>query len=204
MKRHRAISIATLIAISVAAGATAVALGGSDRARSTGSSARALAQMSNVGKQAVLGKRAQVQLAKSNLDGTVALLGSDGGRAFYRIDNTSNGTCFGVGPAAATASFGVISCPSGAFPTADKPVLDFSIIDIVRGSDQVRVWRAEGMAADGVATVGFVDTNGKTIATHPVVHNLYHFATPPSNTIGGLVAFDSNGTKIYSESYARG
>lgn len=201
MKRRKGFVAVTLVAIAAAV-AAAVALGGS----SAGSTKdRALSRVSNVGSRIGVTKRTRVQFQKSGLGGTVYNLGTEGDRTFYRFDDTAHGTCYGVGPAAASGGgLGVISCSTAAFPSADQPVIDLSIVEIVRGSDDVHVWRAEGLAADGVATIGFVDASGAVIAKHHVVKNLFHFPNAPSGAVAGLVGLDKSGATVFSLSYARG
>ena len=60
----------------------------------------------------------------------------------------------------------------------------------------------EGVAADGVARVGAVDTSGTIVAEAPVEDNVYKFTTTPTNALTGLAALDATGRVVYRLSWS--
>lgn len=129
----------------------------------------------------------------------VAALGTRGGRAYYRIKNTSGPDCYAVGPAAMNTDYrlGQIECAPD-FPSAARPILDFTVVmGGLRPDQPAHVFRSEGIAADGVADVGVLTPDGQLVDVHPVVNNIYSIVTPTSRDVSELVARDANGTVIY-------
>jgi hypothetical protein len=129
----------------------------------------------------------------------VSALGTRNGRIYYRIKNTSGPDCYAVGPAAMNTDYrlGQIECAPD-FPSAARPLLDFTIVDGGLKPDQpAHIYRSEGIAADGVADVGFLTPNGDLVDVHPVVHNIYSIVTPTSRDVSTLVGRDANGTVLY-------
>lgn len=125
--------------------------------------------------------------------GAVSLLSTSGQRSYYRIADSSGPTCYGVGYASTNNDLGQIEC-SPDFPSPERPVLDFTVM---HGN---QVWRSEGFASDDVATVSFIDGSGQLIDVTPVVHNVYYVTAPPSEFVKTIVARDSSGTVLWSES----
>jgi hypothetical protein len=126
----------------------------------------------------------------------VSLLAVRGGRAYYKVD--ANGTCFGAGPAADVGQLGSVDCPRGPFPTADRPVLDFSIYEVTdRGGRDFSLFRAEGFAADGVGSVAFLRPNGNVAFTVPVHENVFATTGVPKGPINGLAALDGSGKEVW-------
>jgi len=134
----------------------------------------------------------------------VSLIGTRGGQAYYRIENSSGGACYAVGPVHATQyRLGQILC-SDDFPSASKPVLDFTVVhggsaDVTRD----RVWRSEGIAADGVASIAFRTPEGRTVGATPVIDNIYSVRSVPTERVTTLVAKDASGSVIHSARIAR-
>jgi hypothetical protein len=131
---------------------------------------------------------------------SASLLGVLGGRAVYEIANASGPDCYGVGPVpAAGYTLGQVGCvPS--FPSAGSPLVDFSVVNGgVNASSPAHVVRAEGVAADGVAAVGFRTADGRLVGVTPVVHNIYRSTAPPPDVVEQLVALDGSNNVIWSE-----
>jgi hypothetical protein len=136
--------------------------------------------------------------------GRLSLLTSENGRNYYRIDDTSRGTCYGSGPAGVPAELGIETCAlSPPFPSAKRPVLDFSVVEPVVGGNLARIVRVEGVAADGVKSVAWFDASGTTIARVPVAKNVYSLTKPPTDAIAGFSAFDASGAVVYRFSYLK-
>lgn len=120
-------------------------------------------------------------------------------RAIYRIGSD----CFGVGSLSASGDrFGAVRCTDD-FPSAGRPVVTFAVIHGQRDEDfkvvEQSVWRSEGVAADGVASVGFRTIDGAIVGEVSVSHNVYRHSTIPEGELVELVAFDSSGDVVYSE-----
>jgi hypothetical protein len=130
----------------------------------------------------------------------ILIMGRRDGRAFYRI----GAECFATGPALPTTySFSQIGCSPG-FPTAARPILDFTVFHAPGAGDKGRprtlsVYRSEGFAADGVARVAFIDGTGAVVAETAVVDNTYSFDPPPSGENLRIAAFSTSGERIFEQ-----
>jgi hypothetical protein len=124
---------------------------------------------------------------------TLQLLDERDGISFYAARRADGTFCFAVD---STAGKGVgcdLGSPSGAvFPSPQRPIVDFS-----RFSHGARL---AGFAADGIASVALVDASGATIASAPVVNNVYAVANPPAGA-AGVEARDTHGTVVYGRSF---
>jgi hypothetical protein len=143
-------------------------------------------------KKVALRSKAQRWLARAGYE-EVHLLGVRGDRAFYRVIRTDGRTCFGVGFRSDVGNPGQITC------FVETPaVMDFSVVEIVRGSTIPRYLRMEGIAADGIAKVRAKDETNRVIAEAPVAGNLYQFKLNPSGVIR-VVGVDTSGREIDTE-----
>jgi hypothetical protein len=127
----------------------------------------------------------------------VALLGTVGGRSFYRVGASAH-PCYGAGRAGAAWPLGVIMCRNAPpyFPSPEMPVLDLSVVGMDRGDAEMHYIRVQGLAADGVASIGVVDRDGATVARLPVRGNVYGAESLPTATGVRLVALDGNGHPV--------
>ena len=124
---------------------------------------------------------------------TMQLLARRDGVSFYGARRSDGTFCFAVESSARRGVGCDNGSPSGAaFPSAERPIIDFS-----RFSDGARL---VGFAADGVATVALVDASGATIATAPVSDNVYANVNPPAGA-AGVVALDAEATVVYRRSF---
>jgi hypothetical protein len=152
-----------------------------------------LSRLSNHGRAVAA---AQTGFARRAEVRAVSLLAVRDGRAYYKVD--ANGTCFGAGPAAVVGELGSVDCPRGPFPTADRPVLDFSIYEVTdRGSRELTLFRAEGFAADSISAVAFLRPNGQVAFTVPVHGNVFATTAVPRGPIKGLAALDGSGKEVW-------
>jgi hypothetical protein len=117
------------------------------------------------------------------------LLTERDGVKFYAARRANGAFCFAIDLDGRKA----VGCNvTPAFPSPQRPIVDFS-----RFSKGARI---VGFAADGVSTIALVDASGATIATAPVVDNVY----AASNTTPGAVgveALDSQGAVVYKRSF---
>jgi hypothetical protein len=126
-----------------------------------------------------------------------SLLAVRGVRAYYHLDS-KDGPCIASGPADAPGELGTVQCPHGPFPSADRPVVDLSVYESSsREKKELSLYRAAGVAADGVATVEFVRPNGSVALTLPVSGNVFAAVSVPPGPIAGLVARNAAGKQLW-------
>lgn len=127
----------------------------------------------------------------------LTLLGTVGGRSLYRVGDSAH-PCFGAGDAGAAWPLGVIFCRIAPpyFPSREMPLFDFSTVGMDRGEAEMHYIRVEGVAADGVASVGLLDHNGATVERLPVRGNVYGAESLPMRTGVQLVALDARGNVL--------
>jgi hypothetical protein len=117
------------------------------------------------------------------------LLTERDGVRFYAARRENGAFCFAVDLDGRRA----VGCSvTPAFPSPQRPIVDFS-----RFSKGARI---VGFAADGVSTIGLVDASGATIATAPVIDNVYA-ATNTTPGAVGVEALDSQGAVVYTRAF---
>lgn len=138
----------------------------------------------------------QAILSRIGATGAITKVGSLGGTAFYSIAGSDGGHCYAVG----SDTVGGLS--GGCMPAqASVPaVVDLSNIVMNPADGSWKLDTLEGIAADGIAQVGFADASG-ALHTTPVVGNVYRLAWQalsggPSSQIVGL---DANGNRVFTE-----
>jgi hypothetical protein len=187
MTRGRLIPVAVVTAVAAAV-AVAVAT------RSGASEHGVLSRLSNEGRSV---KLRHDPLAQQVGVQVLALLAVRGNRAVYRLE-TRRGTCIGSGPASDVGQIGAVDCPDGPFPTAERPVLDLSVYESTsRSRREVSLYRAEGVVADGVATIAFLRPNGSVALKVPVSRNVFESSARPEGQIARIAAFDSDGKELW-------
>lgn len=154
-----------------------------------------LNNVSNRGQLADLLPADQQALQRVNQPGAeVTLLAVRGERAFYRIGSE----CYGVGPVKPTRyRLGSVKC-APTFPSDGNPVLEFTVFHGDPRAPELTVYRSEGVAADGVAAVGFMTTGGQIVGRTPVIDNVFLVPSSLAGEFRGFVAFDLAGTVISS------
>ncbi|HSP70757.1 MAG TPA: hypothetical protein VLN26_00205 [Gaiellaceae bacterium] len=154
----------------------------------------------------VVGADGALESAMSDLHfpSQVAELGERAGFHFYVTRNAGGDFCFAISAAGAADAEHpkVIGCGGeGTFPSAKVPVLDFSTGlpngGLDRHLSRSPVPRLLGFATDDVATVAVLDASGDTIASTPVVGNLYAETGLPQVPASALVALDSSGNELF-------
>lgn len=139
-------------------------------------------------------------LGELGATGTITKVGSLGGVAFYTVDTAGGGRCYGFG----SDSNGGLSLGCATSPDLQQPISDMSIVALdPNDADHRFELRAfQGIAADGIASVGVVDRNGQLYST-PVVSNVYRMASADVSRIqpAAFAAFDASGKRVYTESF---
>ncbi len=116
---------------------------------------------------------------------TMQSLGTLNGVAFYAARNAAGDFCLAIDHVDQTYYKGVF-CDLNAdnFPSADVKAVTFPRT-------------LEGVAADGVAKVSFVDANGTVLDSAPVVGNLFESdVTLPQGAAAFLETFDAQGSVL--------
>jgi hypothetical protein len=137
------------------------------------------------------------------------------GQSFYVLQRTSGATCYATGQTGGLALtpadpayrndgfrngslFSQVACPgapTSEFPSQQQPILDLSVLHGQPGY----VSELEGFAADPVAKVGVIGTDGQLYDVTSVENNVYEASNLPTVDAKELVAFDSTGKQVYSE-----
>jgi hypothetical protein len=184
----------TKLTLAVAALLVAVAAGSVVATRTHASERAPLSRISNEGNR-VFVQRGSVWSSFGLR--SASLLAVRGARAVYRLES-KGGPCVGAGPAQEPGKLGTIDCPRGPFPTSQRPVLDLSVYEgASHDSHDVSLYRAEGVAADGVVSIAFLRPNGTVALKVPVSANVYEAGATPSGPIAGLVAYDASGKELW-------
>ena len=76
------------------------------------------------------------------------------------------------------------------------PLFDFSVVGMDRSDAEMHFIRVEGVAAEGVASVGLLDHNGETVDRLSVHGNVYGAESLPTRTGVRLVALDASGNVL--------
>jgi hypothetical protein len=136
----------------------------------------------------------QAMLARIGATGAITKVGSVGGTAFYSI--AGGGSCFAFG----SETHGGLSGGCMAAGATIPAVLDMSGIVMNPADGSWKLETLQGIAADDIASIGFVDGNG-VVHTTPVVANVYRLSG--QSLVGGpaseLVGLDANGKRVFSE-----
>jgi hypothetical protein len=122
-------------------------------------------------------------------------LGERAGISFYASRRADGALCVAVDSSGGSG----VGC-TDRFPSPGLPVLDFSHFRAARTGV---VDRLAGFAADGVASVAVVDDAGTTIASAPVVDNLYAAVDLPQVPAAAVVARDSAGNELHRDPVRR-
>lgn len=136
-------------------------------------------------------------LGRIGATGAITKIGALGGTAFYSIVGGDGGHCYAFGSDVSGGLSGGCMPADAAVPA----VVDMSGIVMNPADGSWTLSNLQGIAADGIAAVGFVDASG-VLHTTAVVGNVYHlegqsFAGGPSSE---LVGIDASGKRIFTES----
>jgi hypothetical protein len=132
---------------------------------------------------------------------SIRQIATRGERVYYVLETVSGKRCFALGYVGQENLFGSAAClgTSSAFPSPSEPMLDWSVFHTRPGDGASHVWRLEGFAADGVASVGVITVDGDLEAVTPVQDNVYMANRDlPIQPIREIVAFAANGDRLYS------
>ena len=116
---------------------------------------------------------------------TMQLLGTVNGVRIYAARNAAGEICLAIDHVAATYEKGVLcDLNDPGFPSSGRRVLTFP-------------GQLQGIAADGVATVQFVDADGNVLDSTPVTDNLFASGTRIGMDVAAYVeALDASGAVL--------
>lgn len=136
-----------------------------------------------------------MMLAQIGATGAISLVGSIGDTAFYSIAGSDQGHCYAFG----SVSSGGLS--GGCMPAgAEVPaVIDMSSLVMNPADGSWKLDTLQGIAADGIASVGFVDASGY-LHTAPVTGNVYRLGGQAltGGPASELVGLDSSGNRVFT------
>jgi hypothetical protein len=139
-------------------------------------------------------------MAELGFPSALQQIASRDGINFYAARRADGHVCVALDAAPGSPDHKAVACDLGnpslpgspAFPSPERPILDFS-----RFSNGARL---AGFAADGISTVNLLDAAGTVIASATVSDNVYADATPPAGGVA-VEALASDGTVVYKRSF---
>src|SRR5204863_9910928 len=140
-----------------------------------------------------LARSMRLELEHAGIAPRARLLAVRGRKTFVRLGGPGNDHCYAVKKGSA-AQFGV-TCWND-FPSAAHPILDLSTFGADAGGP-VHVLDAQGITADGVASIVFTDGGGAVVARAPVTANVYASAGVPASAVR-IVALDAEGRMLFA------
>ena len=196
ISRPRTLFVVSLVIVAVA-GIGSYAAGGTP-----GPSPESIASLSRVsakGEPVVLPMdRRRADLERAGY-GAVEKIGSIGERNVLRINRADHAPCYGSGRKGAAWPIGRYVCHNGPspFPSAQNPVLDFSLASVVPGDKHAHYEQVSGIAADGVEAINVLDAAGTLLVRLPVLNNIYGAsATTLGQDAAQLQAVDATGAVV--------
>lgn len=137
----------------------------------------------------------QAMLTQIGATGSISLVGSVGDTAFYSIAGSDQGHCYAFGSASSGGLSGGCMPPDAEVPA----VIDMSSVVMNPTDGSWKLDTLQGIATDGIASVGFVDASGD-LHTTPVTGNVYRLdgqalTGGPSSE---LVGVDSSGNRVFT------
>lgn len=149
------------------------------------------------------GRNDQALLTSLGADVQSTLIGALRGTAFYEFGARDGGVCWAFGSAVKGGLD--VACSHGPSPLS-QPLVDMSIVafDPASGATGgIHLVSLQGVAADGVAAVGVVTSDGASRTT-PAINNVYRMpdADIPSGAVTALVALDASGATVWADPIA--
>jgi hypothetical protein len=198
------VTVSTVTVLAIASIALATGGGG---AGSTGPSR--LAQMSATGHSLSFHRLTQRDVkvlrrsGAKTATGGISEVAARSGFAFYTVPSVSGGTCYAFGRPKTSVAIDFIACPetsaSFPFPSNSAPIFDMSLFAIDPDMQTATAGLLAGFAADGVAKVAAMGTDGRVLATAAVQNNVYVLLHPTDAVVSAIAAFDALGSDVYEK-----
>jgi hypothetical protein len=125
-------------------------------------------------------------------------LGESHGLVFYVFDFQDGHHCYDALRAdTGRIVGGTVACPrqADAFPSPDHPIEDLSLVGANSGQP-IHTINLIGIAADGVAEVGVLGSDGHVYGKTTVSENMYVSDDLPAQADGPTIAYDANGNTV--------
>jgi len=121
------------------------------------------------------------------------------GVSFYVLGRRNGRRCYAVGPDRPGNLFGEVSCggPADVFPAPQQPVFDLSIDGANAPNEPMHAIQLRGIAADGIAVVGVLGSDGHIHGKTEVRDNVFVSDALPPSADGPLVAYDPRGEIVW-------
>jgi hypothetical protein len=138
-------------------------------------------------------------LEQAGIAPSIRLLREAAGVRFYTATSREeSATCLITGLALSERPhFGVLTCPSSEFPSAQLPIYDYSPRRASLGDRYPQIQYLAGFAADGITGVGVRDEHGDVRWTD-VVQNTYASRDVPIGAATAILARGKSGEVVYS------
>ena len=135
----------------------------------------------------------------------IRLIGQTQGFAFYAFDLKNNRQCYdAVRQTTARIVGGIMRCssnPTGpTFPSPERPVVDLSLVGADAGQP-IHTIQLAGIAADGIAAVAVLGSDGNVYGKTQVVGNVYVSTGLPPQADGPVITYDASGATIWCFPY---
>lgn len=123
------------------------------------------------------------------------------GTSFYVFEFSSGRRCYdAVHRPKIVGGIGRCLAPSRAFPTPEDPVLDLSLVGADAG-EPMHTLTLQGIAADGVASVGVLGSDGSVYGKTAVDRNVFVSTGLPPAADGPEIAYDGSGRVLWCFAY---
>ena len=94
---------------------------------------------------------------------------------------------------------GMMGCGRRLLPSPKRPITVDAAIEVRPGDRRARLFRAAGLAGEGIASVGLVEKNGDVLKTG-VRGRTYDLERPANRPWEWIAAYDDSGKEVYRES----
>jgi hypothetical protein len=139
---------------------------------------------------------------------TITEVGNDGVRRYWKVSYPNGIRCLASGRVrgyrqigGGRSFIGQMGCGKDPdlFPNPRRPITVDEAISLEVGDRHARLFRASGLAGEGVAEVGLVEKSGEVLKTE-VKGRTYTFDRPPDREWDSIAAYDASGDEVYRES----
>ncbi|MDQ5822073.1 MAG: hypothetical protein M3540_11595 [Actinomycetota bacterium] len=117
-----------------------------------------------------------------------------GEHAFYRFKADAGRYCYSVSTPGSASKFGPLMCGEG-FPSTQVPLLDMSVVE-ASSMQSPHFINVRGFASDAVARVGLATSDGKIVASVPVINNTYELTDLPEQPVSTVIPLGRDGARL--------
>jgi hypothetical protein len=141
-------------------------------------------------------------------DPEITEIANNGTRLYWKVVFANGTECLASGTVrgyrehgGGRSHVGMMGCArnSDLVPSPERPITVEAPISIGVGDSRAHLFRASGLAGEGVASVGLVEKDGDVLKTD-VEGRTYDFERPPDREWDSIAAYDAAGKEVYRES----